>query len=57
MSAQENGHYQPREHSFDELAKGLAKRSLSRGDALKWVGAAVMGGLLASIPGVGWAHH
>jgi hypothetical protein len=45
------------EHSFDELAKGLANRSLSRGDALKWVGAAMVGGLLASVPGVAWAHH
>jgi hypothetical protein len=45
------------EHSFDELAKGLANRSLSRGDALKWVGAAIVGGLLASIPGVAWASH
>jgi hypothetical protein len=53
MSPEENGQYQPRDHSFDELAKGLANRSLSRRYALKWVGAAVMGGLLASIPGVG----
>ncbi len=45
------------EHSFDGLAKGLANNSLSRRDALKWVGAAIMGSLLASIPGVGWAHH
>ena len=45
------------EHSLDELAKGLANRSLSRHDALKWVGAAMVGGLLASIPGVAWASH
>jgi hypothetical protein len=43
------------QHSFDELAKGLANRSLSRHDALKWVGAAIVGGLLASVPGVAWA--
>jgi hypothetical protein len=43
------------EHSFDELAKGLANRNLSRHDALKWVGAAFVGGLLASVPGVAWA--
>jgi hypothetical protein len=43
-------------YSFDELAKGLANRSLSRGDALKWVGAAIVGGLLGSIPGVAWAQ-
>ncbi len=37
------------EYSLDELAKGLADRSLSRRDALKWVSGAVLGGLLASI--------
>jgi hypothetical protein len=45
------------EHSFDALAKGLASHSLSRRAALKWVGRAVLGGLLAFIPGVAWAHH
>jgi hypothetical protein len=45
------------EHSFDELAKGLARENLTRRDALKWVGAAVVGGLLSAIPGVAWAHH
>jgi hypothetical protein len=45
------------EHSFDELAKGLANRSLSRHDALRWVGAAIVGGLLASVPGAAWASH
>src|SRR5215212_5746045 len=44
------------EHSFDELAKGLANRSLSRGDALKWAGRALAGGLLAAIPGIAWAQ-
>ena len=44
-----------RDHSLDELAKGLANRSLSRGDALKWAGAAIVGGLLAAIPGVALA--
>src|SRR5215217_7807067 len=44
------------EHSFDELAKGLANRSLSRGDALEWAGRALAGGLLASIPGIAWAQ-
>jgi len=57
VPAEENGQNQTRDHSFDELAKGLANRSLSRRDAFKWLGAAIMGGLLVSIPGVGWAHH
>ena len=57
MPAEENGQNQTRDHSFDELAKGLANRSLSRRDALKWVGAALVGGLLSAIPGVAWAHH
>jgi len=45
------------EHSFDELAKGLANRSLSRGDALRWSGRALAGGLLAAIPGIAWAQN
>ena len=57
MPAEENEQNQTRDHSFDELAKGLANRSLSRRDALKWVGAAITGGLLASVPGVAWATH
>ena len=39
------------EHSFDELAKGLADGSVSRRQALRWIGGALVGGLLASIPG------
>ena len=35
------------EHSFDELAKGLASGTLSRSRALKLFGGAVLGGLLA----------
>src|SRR5215216_1229837 len=45
------------EHSFDELAKGLANRSLSRGAALKWAGRALAGALVASIPGIAWAQN
>ena len=41
--------------SFDDLAKGLATGTLSRGRALRMLGAALMGGALASIPGVAWA--
>src|SRR5215211_7106705 len=51
-------HYQAHstnEHSLDELAKGLANGSLSRRDALKWAGAALVGGLLSAIPGVALA--
>jgi len=35
---------------FDNLAKALATKSISRRDALKWVGGALLGGWLASIP-------
>ncbi len=41
------------EFSFDELAKGLASGKISRGRALKLVGAAVLGGgVLTLLPGV-----
>jgi hypothetical protein len=40
---------------LDELAKGLASGSISRRKALRLMGAAVVGGVLASIPGVAWA--
>ena len=41
--------------SFDELASGLASGTLSRGKALKLMGAALLGGTLASIPGIAMA--
>ena len=41
-----------RERSFDELASGLASGTLSRDKALRLMGAAVVGGVLASIPRV-----
>lgn len=44
-----------REHSFDELAKGLASGSVSRRQALRLFGSVLLGGALASIPGVAWA--
>jgi hypothetical protein len=44
------------DHSVDELAKGLATGTLSRRKALKMLGAALVGGVLASIPGVAWAQ-
>jgi hypothetical protein len=43
------------EYSFDELAKGLATGTVSRGKALRMFGAALVGGTLASIPGLAWA--
>jgi hypothetical protein len=43
------------EHSFDELARGLADGTLSRHSALRLMGAALVGGMLASVPGVAWA--
>jgi hypothetical protein len=43
------------EPSFDTLARGLANGSVSRGKALRLMGAALVGGALASIPGVALA--
>ena len=40
---------------FDDLARGLADGSLTRGKALRLMGAALVGGTLASFPGVAWA--
>ena len=44
-----------RESSFDELAKGLASGDVSRGRALRLMGVALVGGTLASVPGIAWA--
>jgi hypothetical protein len=41
--------------SFDELAKGLATGTLSRGKAIRLVGGALLGATLASVPGVALA--
>ena len=46
---------EPRESAFDALARGLASGTLSRGKALRLMGAALVGGALASIPGVALA--
>jgi hypothetical protein len=43
------------ESSLDELAKGLASGTVSRGKALRLMGAALVGGALASIPRMAWA--
>ena len=45
---------EPRDHSFDELARGLASGTLSRGKALRLMGAALVGGALGSL-GIGEA--
>jgi hypothetical protein len=45
------------EHSFDELAKGLASGAVSRRRALKLLGLAIGGGLLSSIPGLAWGQE
>ena len=43
-------------HSFDELAKGLATGTVSRRQALRLFGSVVLGGVLASTPVVAWAQ-
>jgi hypothetical protein len=45
-----------RERSFDELARGLASGTLSRGKAIRWMGGALLGAALASFPRVAWAN-
>jgi hypothetical protein len=42
-------------HSFDHLARSLAEGNLSRRRALRLFGAALVGMMMASIPGVAWA--
>jgi hypothetical protein len=42
--------------TFDDLAKGLASGTLSRGKALRLMGGALVGAALASLPGVAWAQ-
>ena len=41
-----------RERAFDALATEMASGSISRGKALRLMGAALVGGTLASIPGI-----
>jgi hypothetical protein len=43
------------ESSFDGLARGLADGTISRRKALRMLGATLVGGVLASIPGTAWA--
>jgi hypothetical protein len=44
------------DHSLDNLARGLATGTVSRGKALRLLGAALLGGALASVPGFAWAQ-
>jgi len=46
-----------RERSFDELARELASGTLSRRKALRLMGAALVGGGLAALPGVALADN
>jgi hypothetical protein len=55
MPKEENEPNPTRGHSFDELAKGLASGSVSRRQALRLMGGALLGGMLASIPGLAQA--
>ena len=43
---------QTTESSFDDLTRGLASGGVSRREALKWLGAALLGGALAFTPKV-----
>src|SRR5829696_8493207 len=49
MTEESRGHY------FDELSRGLASGDISRRKALRLLGATLVGGAVASIPGVAQA--
>jgi hypothetical protein len=64
MAAQDhNGGRSPRgvptraDHPLDSLARGLASGTVSRRKALRWMGGALVGAALASLPGVAWAAN
>jgi hypothetical protein len=40
------------EHNLDNLARGLASGSISRRQAVRWMGGALLGSVLAIVPGV-----
>jgi hypothetical protein len=44
------------EHFFDELARGLASGTVSRSKMLRLLGGVLVGGVVASIPGLAWAQ-
>ena len=43
--------------SFDELTKVLATGPVPRRKALRWMGGALIGAVLASVPGAAWANE
>jgi len=45
------------DHSVDALARGLADGTVSRRKALRLMGGVLLGGTLASIPGIAWAKN
>jgi hypothetical protein len=55
QTSEPQSHYTTPDDPFDELAKGLASGTFSRGKALRMVSAVLVGGALASIPGAAWA--
>jgi hypothetical protein len=62
MAAEDhNGEHTPRgvltgvDHSLDSLARGLASGNVSRGKALRLMGAVLVGAALTFVPGVAWA--
>jgi hypothetical protein len=44
------------DRSLDDLARELATSNVSRGRALKIMGSALLGSVLAAVPGVAWAN-
>jgi hypothetical protein len=64
MAAQDhNGGHSPSvnptkvDHSLDDVARGLASGTISRGKALGWIGGSLLGAALASVPGMAWAYR
>ncbi len=55
--SEQEGRYTNREGSFAELAKGLPSGNFSRGKALRIMGAALVGGALASFPSAAWSKN
>jgi hypothetical protein len=45
------------DHSLDDLARRLAGGTISRRKAVRLLGASLLGGALASVPGFAWAQN
>ncbi len=56
LMSERESRYTNGEATFDELAKGLAV-GVSRRKALRLMGAALVGGALASFPGAAWSEQ